>query len=155
FLLRKINLNDEPDLPPGQLFTPRPHQVIVLDDPPNAWAPSIAVAVKFKTVDQAFRFICREQDRVEQTIDRGIILSAAREAKKKMDRDDESAIIDRMKVALGESEWERYSKKYKINPTLVRIEKITSNVAKSDQDCRKNILNLPGSKSEAYFLTPK
>jgi hypothetical protein len=137
-------------------------QIILLDDPPDMWAPSTVVAVKFQTFGEAQAFLCAEPSELQRLFDKRVLLNAVRMAKSKTEPSSDtgqyrSTLTDAMKSLLGEKEWARYSATYKIDPFFATVEDSEKGpVTIGPQGCHPEIpsISIGNKNRRVYYLSP-
>jgi hypothetical protein len=160
YVLRKIGVSDEKVSGPEDSFANQPHQIILLDDQPNAWAPSVAVAVKFQTNEAARTFLCAEPARLQQTVDKRILLNSARAAKRAVPVDKPFTLYKErlttfIKDSLGDAEWKRYQALYSVDPFLMTISTSnTSRLAEAGCVTQRSEIPIDGKIRNLLFLSP-
>jgi peptidoglycan hydrolase-like protein with peptidoglycan-binding domain len=161
YVLYKIGVRDDSALGLTQSMADQPIQIILLDDPPNAWAPSIAVAVKFQTFAAAQSFLCDEPAEIQRNVDNRILLNTARVAKNRTEAPDDlddykKALKEKMQSLLGSDDWTRYEANYEVDPFLSRVKVSTTSPYSIDhQRCQPNLSSVIGNKArDIYYLSP-
>ena len=159
YLFRKIKkktLADESE----QSIAQKPHQIIVLENEPDAWSPSVAVAVKFANFDDAMSFICAEQQQITSEVHASIIINAAREAKSKVELNDDiddyaSALKGHMELALGENAWRRYAEEFDIDPVKVVVRRNVIQGPAQGCGAAKAKHRIGAIERDIYLLSPE
>lgn len=158
YLLRKIEMSTEASLGTEQSFATQPHQIIIVDDPPDAWAPSLAAAIKFETVDTAKTFVCGEPQALRQSMDRRILLNLARAAKAELPiADDLDSYRDRIneyiKSKMPKTDWDWFQGRYTFDPHLMVIA-ASGNTTGSPCTPRAPAIKVGDQSYDVYYLSP-